>query len=181
MSGRDRYGLTAARDHTQEKAPKPDIATVDIHSHLHIQEAHEIAAPHQDMSQQSFVRFSNELSKAEQTKQEADRRPHLDNVEQRLQDMDAMGLDLQLVMPVPLQSYYWVPADVAKEANRAVNEGIAAAIKPHADRLVALGTAPFLLRKPSTSSGSKRQHKTEPGKRSPPHLIRYWVISPKSS
>ena len=58
----DRYGLTAARHHGLDKAPKPNVTTIDIHAHLHIQKAHEIADPHQDLSQQSFFKYSTGLT-----------------------------------------------------------------------------------------------------------------------
>ena len=39
--------------------------------------------------------------------------------------MDAMGVDMQLVMPPPPQCYYTVPLEFAVQAARMVNDGIA--------------------------------------------------------
>ena len=59
--------------------------------------------------------------KALNAKQEADRRTRITGIDngldERLRDMDDMGLDMQLVMPPPPQCYYTVPVEIAREGD----------------------------------------------------------------
>ena len=57
--------------------------------------------------------------------------------------MDAMGVDMQLICPGPPQLYYTVPIDIAVQATRVLNDGIAEYVGKHPDRLVALGGVPL--------------------------------------
>jgi aminocarboxymuconate-semialdehyde decarboxylase len=66
--------------------------------------------------------------------------PRLVGIQQRLADMDAMGVDVQVISPSPTQYYYWAEPDLAREIVRAENEAIAALCSEHPTRLVGLGT-----------------------------------------
>jgi aminocarboxymuconate-semialdehyde decarboxylase len=65
--------------------------------------------------------------------------PKLTSVELRLKDMDAMGIDVQLVSPTSTQHYYWADPDLARAIVRTTNERIAETCARHPDRLIALG------------------------------------------
>jgi aminocarboxymuconate-semialdehyde decarboxylase len=65
--------------------------------------------------------------------------PKLTSVDQRLRDMDAMGVDVQVVSPTSVQHYYWADLDLARDIVRTTNDGIAEQCARHPDRLVALG------------------------------------------
>ena len=69
--------------------------------------------------------------------------PQLISLETRLADMDRMGIDVQAVSPSPDQTYYGLPADLAIEATRMVNDNIADICGKHPDRFCGLGTVPF--------------------------------------
>lgn len=66
--------------------------------------------------------------------------PKLTRIEQRLADMDAMGVDVQVVSPSPNQYCYWAEAPLADEIVRLQNEHIAALCAAHPTRLRGLGT-----------------------------------------
>jgi aminocarboxymuconate-semialdehyde decarboxylase len=66
--------------------------------------------------------------------------PKLTNLQQRLADMDAMGVDMQLVSPTSTQHYYWAEPDLAVEVVRIQNEGMAELCATHPDRFLGLGT-----------------------------------------
>lgn len=66
--------------------------------------------------------------------------PKLTRVEQRLADMDAAGVDMQVISPSPSQYYYWADPDLARQLVQTQNEYIAATCARHPDRLVGLGT-----------------------------------------
>ena len=66
--------------------------------------------------------------------------PKLTDLELRLRDMDAMGVDLQLLSPAPNQYYYWADPDLARQICRLINEHIASLVAQHPDRLLGLGS-----------------------------------------
>ncbi|HTV80009.1 MAG TPA: amidohydrolase family protein [Steroidobacteraceae bacterium] len=67
----------------------------------------------------------------------------LNSVEQRLQDMDRLGIDVQAISPSPGQYYYFTDAETGRSAARAVNDGIAAAVAGNPKRFVGMGTVPL--------------------------------------
>jgi len=66
--------------------------------------------------------------------------PKLTQLVQRLNDMDAMGVDIQVVSPSPTQYYYWAEPDLAQEIVRLQNEALAELCAQHPKRLAGLGT-----------------------------------------
>lgn len=66
--------------------------------------------------------------------------PRLTRIEQRLADMDAMGVDVQVVSPSPTQYYYWADAELAREIVRVGNEAIARLCQDRPTRLAGLGS-----------------------------------------
>ena len=77
------------------------------------------------MSTIALAHFANAETKALSQKQEEDIRPRISGYDERLADLEAMGIDVQLVMPPPNQCYYTVPLDIAVPASRMVNDGLA--------------------------------------------------------
>lgn len=66
--------------------------------------------------------------------------PALTDLAIRLADMDKMGVDVQVVSPIPTQYYYWADEELAAEIVALQNEHVAAACAQHRTRLVGLGT-----------------------------------------
>jgi aminocarboxymuconate-semialdehyde decarboxylase len=64
----------------------------------------------------------------------------LSDLSVRFRDMDHMGVDMQVVSPLPTQYYYWADHDLARKIVDEQNEHIAAICSRHPDRLVGLGT-----------------------------------------
>jgi aminocarboxymuconate-semialdehyde decarboxylase len=62
------------------------------------------------------------------------------SLDERLADMDAMGVDVQVLSPSPTQYYYWADEDLARDVVSLQNEHIAAECARHPDRLAGLGT-----------------------------------------
>ena len=148
MTDTNRYGPTAAR---KQKKPgresRPQSTTIDIHSHVGVPAAAAIALPHLDLSTVPLAHHATANVKALNAKQEQDRRTRMTGLEngldERLRDMDDMGLDMQLVMPPPPQCYYTVPVEIGVKATRVLNDGIAEYVARKPDRFVALGTVPM--------------------------------------
>jgi aminocarboxymuconate-semialdehyde decarboxylase len=117
--------------------------TIDLHCHAFFpaveklvagapQKAAELAAMAQAMGEET-VRYNNTvmLPKAG---------PKLTDLATRLHDMDAMGVDVQLVSPTSTQHYYWAEGELAHEVVRVQNEGIAELCATHPKRFLGLGT-----------------------------------------
>ncbi len=138
------YGPTAARRHGRPgRETRPPGTTVDIHSHVMVPEAAAFAGPHLDPSTIPLAHFATPGTQALNRKQDADRRPVFLEVEPRLAELDAMGIDLQVVKPPPPQCYHTVPLDIAVPAARMVNDGIAEFVSRRPDRFAGMGTVPM--------------------------------------
>ncbi len=139
----NKYDNTAARRHGKPgRELRPKSVTVDIHSHVVIPRAAEFVAPHLDPATIPLAQFSNAESRALGAKQASDVAAR-SGLDQRLADLDAMGLDIQIVSPAPDQCYYTVPLEIAVPAARLVNEEVAAFCAQRPERLKPLGSVPM--------------------------------------
>jgi len=139
----NKYGPTAARRHGKPgRETRPRSVTIDIHSHVAVPEAAKFVEPYLDWTTVPLAHFANAETRALNQKQEADiceRGGH----EHRLADLDAMGIDVQMIAPPPLQCYYTVPLDIAVKATQIVNDGIAAFCANKPERLKGFGAVPM--------------------------------------
>jgi aminocarboxymuconate-semialdehyde decarboxylase len=115
---------------------------VDIHAHLNVAAADALIRS-QIPDPPNPLAFTSAASKAVNGKLFAQIGPKLNGVEQRLADMDRLGIDVQAISPSPGQYYYFAPPELGRDAARMVNEGVAAAVATHPDRLVGMGTVPL--------------------------------------
>ncbi len=143
MSGVQPYVFTAARPRPGTRRPKPDGFTVDIHCHVHVPEAAEVAEPHFRPELEPALHFANELTREVNRRQGIDRMPHLTTLDRRLADMDEMGIDLQTIIPTPFQACYWLDPEVGMKTSKLVNDGLAEIVDRMPDRFVAFGTLPL--------------------------------------
>ena len=139
----NKYGPTAARRHGKPgREMRPSSTTIDIHSHVAIPDAAAFVRPHLDPATIPLAHFADAGTKALSARQEEDIRARITQYDERLSDMDAMGVDMQLILPPPNQCCYTVPLDIAVKAARMVNDGLAQYVAKKPDRFVALGTVP---------------------------------------
>jgi aminocarboxymuconate-semialdehyde decarboxylase len=141
----NRYGPTAARPAGAKpgRTVRPKSITIDIHSHVAVPRAAEFVKPHLDLATVPLAHYATVDTKAINARQDAERRGVMTLYDQRIADLDAMGIDLQLVMCPPPQCYYTVPVDIAVEAAEIVNDGVAEYVASKPDRFFALGTVPM--------------------------------------
>ena len=116
---------------------------VDIHCHYLNPEISAKTADLHPARYDPTVTFANELTNQTNLKQMKDRAPKLTGIEERLKDMDRMGVDIQAVCPAPYHYFYFTEPDHGAQLAREVNEGIAALAARHPDRFVGLGSVPL--------------------------------------
>lgn len=140
----NRYGPTAARP-APGTPRRLESRTVDIHAHVNIPSAWDYMMPHFDASKIAMVRHSNDETRAINMKQDRDRQGAMTDREDRLRVLDAMGIDLQVVAPIPFQCWYQSPDEHCVKGSRIVNDGIADWVGGAPDRFAALGTVPMTV------------------------------------
>jgi aminocarboxymuconate-semialdehyde decarboxylase len=116
---------------------------IDIHAHLAVPSADALLRTHAGPG--GAPGFSSPETDAVNRDLFARIGPKLTSLEVRIRDMDAAGIDMQAISPMPGQALYAVPPDVAREAARQTNDGIAHAVAQRPDRLVGMGVVPLQL------------------------------------
>ncbi|MBO3682279.1 amidohydrolase family protein [Streptomyces sp. NEAU-YJ-81] len=117
---------------------------VDFHGHLAVPEADalcadapgfaaELAGEQRAHSPESLAANRTQLTRLSF---------ELTDVTARLADLDAMGVDIQVVGPMPMH-HYWADADLAIRLAHTVNEAVAAHCAEAPERLYGLGTVPL--------------------------------------
>jgi aminocarboxymuconate-semialdehyde decarboxylase len=116
---------------------------VDIHAHLGVPAAVAAVGPQNAGPPPEFARFSSPKTDAVNGALFGRIGRTLTGVEQRLVDMDRLGVDVQALSPNPGQLYYHLDAEVALAGSRIINDTIAQAVADHPDRFVGMGTVPL--------------------------------------
>lgn len=116
---------------------------VDIHCHLGIPAADAIVQARYPGPPPGINDFTSPKTMEVNRAQFAAIGRTLNGIEQRLADMDRLGIDVQAISPSPGQYFYFTDPETGCEAARAVNDGIAAAVAAHPDRLAGMGTVPL--------------------------------------
>jgi len=65
------------------------------------------------------------------------------SLEERLKDMDDMGIDIQAISPSPTQYYYWTDGALGLQLARMQNDKVAKIVQAHPSRFVGMGTLPL--------------------------------------
>lgn len=119
------------------------LHTVDMHAHMITPLVEKLVAGRAERQAEleARARAMGAQSVEHNTKVEM---PHamaaLTSLPVRLDDMERMGVDIQVVSPMPSQNYYWAEPDLAEQIVSLQNEHIAAACAQHSNRLMGLGT-----------------------------------------
>jgi len=130
-----------------ERTPIPVAArgehlVVDIHCHLNVRSAEELLRADIPNPPNPML-FMSADSMQTNGKLFAEIGKKLNGVDDRITDMDRLGVDVQAISPSPGQYYYFAPPELGRECARVVNDGIAEAVSSHPDRLVGMGTVPL--------------------------------------
>jgi len=136
------YGATFGRSHSTDGYSRPESITVDCHGHMAIPEADDLVRPHLPASELDAVRYASQASREVNVQQGKERKDAMTGVEQRLKDMDRMGIDVMVISPVPPQLNYQADPNLGHEASQLINDRLAQSAKEN-ERLVSLGTVPL--------------------------------------
>ena len=114
------------------KSPRPIVVngkrmtTIDVHAHCAV------------MDVLPLVEGCPEFD-AKKAAPGTDKDP-LDDLETRIKDMDAMGIDVQALSIYLYHHFHWAERDLAAQVTRLQNEKLTEVCEAHLDRFVALGT-----------------------------------------
>lgn len=118
---------------------------VDVHAHCLVPAVEDLVAGQPGLAEQQaldVVRNGAESMKVSGL-MVRDALASLTSVGQRLADMDAAGVDVQVVSPSPSHYHYWADPDLATKVCRAANEGLADLVSAAPRRLTGLGLVPL--------------------------------------
>ncbi|ABQ68667.1 amidohydrolase 2 [Rhizorhabdus wittichii RW1] len=116
--------------------------TIDLHCHLAAPEVEALVAGHPLLAERAGAEAAaiGAASLAVNRERIGALMPRLTGADERLRDMDAMGVDVQAISPSPTQYHYWAEPDLADRIVGRMNDAIATACAAHPDRFVGLGT-----------------------------------------
>lgn len=122
---------------------RPAIQTVDVHTHLMVPAAAELVAPHLKPEADPRTFYSSSETTALNAEFYRVARERFTVPAMRLHDMDAMGIDVQMVAVSPLQYYYWADESLASRVAALQNEQIAEVVAAAPTRFAGVATLPL--------------------------------------
>lgn len=116
--------------------------TIDVHCHLFSPEVERMTAGHPRKIAEAAASLQalGPESAALNTTLAQRLTPQFVDINHRLQDMNAMGVDIQAISPSPTQYYYWAESELSDHIVASQNDQIAAMCAMQPQRFVAFGT-----------------------------------------
>lgn len=129
---------------TTRSASRRAKPVIDTHGHLLVPQANALAEGHPMEAADALAeRASFSAASIEVNRAQIQRVwPQLTSPERRLADLDAIGVDVQVVGPMPMHRYWAEPA-LARKLTVVTNEAVAAHCAAGQGRLLGLGTLPL--------------------------------------
>ncbi|MEW2018875.1 amidohydrolase family protein [Rhodococcus sp. NPDC076796] len=114
---------------------------IDVHAHAIVPEVEAVVAGHPGLAAHRALDALRNGSESQQVsgRMVASRIPQLTSIDRRIADMDAAGIDVQVVSPSPSQYHYWADRELAEVVTSSANRGIAALVAEEPSRLTGLG------------------------------------------
>ncbi len=127
--------------HLPPGAQRLPFLTLDMHCHLLAPavEAMVAGSPHKQSEAAVQRRLAGEASFAHNQAMREALRERMVSPAQRIEDMDRLGIDLQVLSPSPTQYYGWADEALATRIVQAQNEAIAGTVQARPDRFAGLG------------------------------------------
>jgi aminocarboxymuconate-semialdehyde decarboxylase len=125
------------------RAKRSDGPVIDLHCHRECAPAGEMMKVEEERIGRVRLQYGSELTREVNRKQLQRLRPKMDSLEERIKDMDAMGVDIQCVGISVYQYYYWAETEIASRVSRISNEELVEETSKFGDRFSPLGTVPM--------------------------------------
>lgn len=116
---------------------------VDVHAHLYCPDVEPLIDGKQSPDQHLVERYSSKEIRDYRAKYLPTLRARLRSLPGRIESMDRMGVDMQVITPSPRQMYYWLDEADGIEAARIVNNQMAESVATNSKRFAAMGTLPM--------------------------------------
>jgi len=124
------------------RAPRPFV--IDVHAHIAIPEVAAFTAQAHGTVDSSIPADTPEHLAAESRKWAADNARKMRDYDERMRDMDRMGVDVQVLTSSIIRACtYWADPETGLKWDRLVNERVAEAVAKKPDRFVGLGSVPL--------------------------------------
>ncbi|HEY4606962.1 MAG TPA: amidohydrolase family protein [Acidimicrobiia bacterium] len=127
----------------ETEVARPSGTVIDVHSHLMVPESVELTRPHLRPEDEPRTFFSSPVTNQLNRDFYTLAKDKYTDPGARLEDMDAMGVDVQMVALTPLQYFYSADAGLAPVVAAMQNERIAEMSSFDPGRLVGVGTLPL--------------------------------------
>lgn len=124
-------------------ATRPPGPVVDVHAHMMVPESAEMSRPHFKPEYEPRTFYSSPITKEINTEFYRLAHEKYTDPDVRLADMDAMGIDVQMVSLTPFHYFYWADEELAPRIATTQNEAIARITHHDPARLVGVGTLPM--------------------------------------
>ncbi len=121
--------------------PAPRV--IDLHSHIATPACQQLVEGLATPLMDPFTFYAGEETKAYNARHFAALAGKLTDPRRRLEDMERMGVDLQVLSVAPPQYYYWADPALGRKLTRMQNEHLAGLVAGHPDRFVGLATVPL--------------------------------------
>jgi aminocarboxymuconate-semialdehyde decarboxylase len=123
--------------------PSQGRPTVDIHNHVIVPEAARMVEGMQRPEDDAFFLYSGEKSAAYNAEHFPALRPKMVGPEERIPDMDRMGIQIDALAIGPPQYYYWTEPSLGAELSGIQNDSIASMVAGTPGRFVGMATLPM--------------------------------------
>src|SRR5262245_1233248 len=127
----------------QEKSAGKKAIAVDIHCHISTPAVEPLVKDLVTPEKEPFFRFATAETLQINQQLFAALVPKLTDPQERLKDMDRMGITIQAISPGPNQFYYWTDGELSVKVARLQNDRTAEIVRAHPDRFVGMGTLPL--------------------------------------
>lgn len=125
------------------RARRTDGPVIDIHCHRECSIAADFMAEAAAAARKVSLGHGNPTTQAVNRRQLALIKPKMDQLDVRIADMDAMGVDVQAVAVAVYQYYYWADAETGAKVARMMNEELVGSTARYGGRFLPLGTVPL--------------------------------------
>ena len=137
------WNLRAGPLWAQEKSAGKKAIAVDIHCHISTPAVEPLVKDLLTPEKEPFFRFVTAETLQINQQRFAALVPKLTDPQERLKDMDRMGIAIQAISPGPNQFYYWTDGELGLKVARLQNDRVAEIVRTHPDRFVGMGTLPL--------------------------------------